>query len=296
VTAINEIKTVNRIKGKLSDTGAIVTEADKGSSMIIIYENEYNSKVHDFISSNNFEKAPKDLTEKLQRKIRAVVNDYKEVIPKESKWKYISLNPTTPRMRGLIKFHKTESPIRPVVNWKNAPAYKLAKKLVEVLHTHTPLPYTFNVKNTAQLINDLTDIPYDNNLRLAFFDITNMYTNIPTNDLLVIINSVCNNNYIQGNLKHDILKLSKIIMDQNYFNFQEKTYLQHDGLAMGAPTSPILSEFYLQILENSKMYTLLLDHNTSGYFRYVDDIILIYKKTPRTLKISLTASTNSQRT
>jgi hypothetical protein len=33
-TTINEIKTINRIKGKLSDAGAIVTEADKGSSIL----------------------------------------------------------------------------------------------------------------------------------------------------------------------------------------------------------------------------------------------------------------------
>jgi hypothetical protein len=249
-TIINEIKTVNRIKRKLSDAGAIVTEADKGSSMIIMYENEYNSNVHYFISSKNFEQAPHDPTKKLQRNIRTAVKDCKEVIPKESKLKYISVNLTTPRMRGLIKIHKTEFPIRPVVNWKNAPAYKLATKLVEVLHTHTPLPCAFNVKSTAQLINDLTDIPYDHNLRLTSFDITNMYTNIPTNELLDIINSVCNNNCIEGNLKHDILNLSKIIMDQNYFNFEYKTYLQHEGLAMGTPTSPILSEFYLQFIEN----------------------------------------------
>jgi hypothetical protein len=153
-------------------------------------------------------------------------------------------------LRGLIKIHKTESPIRPVVNWKNAPAYKLAKMLVGVLQTHTLLPYGFNVKNTTHLISDLTDIPYDHNLRLASFDITNMYTNIPTNELLRILNSACNKNYIEENLKHDTLKLSKIVMDQNYFQFKDKTYRQHEGLAMWAPTSSILSEFYLQCLEN----------------------------------------------
>jgi hypothetical protein len=70
-------------------------------------------------------------------------------------------------------------PIRPGVNWINVPAYKLAKKLVVELVTHTPLPYTFNVSNTSQLINDLTDIPYDRILRLASFYINNMYTNTP---------------------------------------------------------------------------------------------------------------------
>jgi hypothetical protein len=255
VTPKNEIKTVNQIKKKLSDAEAIVTEADKGSPMIIIYENEYNSKVRDFIYNNNFQQVPHNLTKKLQCNIRADVKDCKEVNPKEDKWKYI-LNPSPPRMRGLIKIHKTESPIRPVVNWKNTPTYKLAKKLVEVLQTHTPLPYNFNIKNTAQLINDLTDIPYDHSLSLTSLNTTNMYTNIPTNDLQGIINSVCNNNYIEENLKRDILKLSKIVMHQNYYHFEDKIYPQHEGLAMGAPTSSILSEIHLQFLENSKIYNL----------------------------------------
>jgi hypothetical protein len=67
-------------------------------------------------------------------------------------------------------------------------------------------------------------------------------------------------------------------MDQNYFHLEDKTYLQHEGLAMGAPTSPILSEFYLQFQENTTMYSLLIDYNISGYFRYVDDILILYKE------------------
>jgi hypothetical protein len=105
-----------------------------------------------------------------------------------------------------------------------------------------------------------------------------MYTNIPTNELLGIINLVCNSNYVEENLKHDILKLSKIIMDQKYFHFKDSTYLQHEGFAMGPPTSPVLSEFYLQFLENSKIYNLPLNYNILGYFRYVDNILIIFKE------------------
>jgi hypothetical protein len=57
-----------------------------------------------------------------------------------------------------------------------------------------------------------------------------------------------------------------------------KTYVQHEGLAMGAPTYPILSEFYLQHLENSKIYNLSLNYNNMGYFRYVDDVLIIYNE------------------
>jgi len=45
---------------------------------------------------------------------------------------------------------------------------------------------------------------------------------------------------------------------------------------MGAPTSSILSEFYLQHQENSRIYDLLRNHNIAGYFRYVEDNLIIY--------------------
>jgi len=55
-----------------------------------------------------------------------------------------------------------------------------------------------------------------------------------------------------------------VIIDQNYFQFMGQTYVQHDGLTMGAPTSSILSEFYLQHLENSKIYDILRNLNIVG--------------------------------
>jgi len=50
------------------------------------------------------------------------------------------------------------------------------------------------VKNTTHLINDLKEIQYDQNLRLASFDIKNMYTNIPTSELITIIYKACQDN------------------------------------------------------------------------------------------------------
>jgi len=163
------------------------TKADKGNSIIVIYIEEYNKKVNTFIANNSFHKTNNDITKRLQQDIRNTINECQNIIPKEERWKVINLNPTSPSIKGLIKIHKTETPIRPVVNWKNAPAYKAVRILARKLHTYISLPYCFNVKNTTHLIADLQEIPYDQNLRLASFDITNMYTNIPTQDLATII-------------------------------------------------------------------------------------------------------------
>jgi hypothetical protein len=45
---------------------------------------------------------------------------------------------------------------------------------------------------------------------------------------------------------------------------------------MGATTSAILSEIYIQSIENNTIYNILGNHNIEGYFRYVEDILIIY--------------------
>ena len=46
-----------------------------------------------------------------------------------------------------------------------------------------------------------------------------MYTNIPTNELITIIKTAGQNNNIKDNLEQNIIKLSKIIIHQNSFQF-----------------------------------------------------------------------------
>jgi hypothetical protein len=121
--------------------------------------------------------------------------------------------------------------------------------------------------------------PYNQNLRLVSFDITNMYTNIPTSQLPAIINKICNYQNTPQKIKRELLKITKIVLKQNYSSFSNSTYRQTDGLAMGAPTSAILSEIYLQFIEHTSMADILSNHNICDYFRYVDDILLIYDTT-----------------
>jgi hypothetical protein len=47
---------------------------------------------------------------------------------------------------------------------------------------------------------------------------------------------------------------------------------------MGTPTSSVLSEIYLQYLENSIIENLLINYRVTGYFRYVHDILIVYNE------------------
>jgi len=218
-----------------------------------------------------------NITTKFQKDLRNTLNNCKQIVRADHKWKYVNLNRNTPSLRGLVKVHKADLPIRPIVNYRSAPFYKLARMFSEKLRTYIPLPYVYNIQNSIQLMKDLSDIPYSPNLKLASLDISNMYTNIPTEVLLNIIDIMCDKHNIEDTLKLEITNISKLIIAQNCFKFQDKTCLQKNGLAMGAPTSSIMSEIYLQFIENTKIYDILRYSKVEEYLRYVDDILLVYK-------------------
>jgi hypothetical protein len=45
---------------------------------------------------------------------------------------------------------------------------------------------------------------------------------------------------------------------------------------MGAHTSSTFSELFLQYIEQTALYNILIHYNILGYFRYVDDILIVY--------------------
>ena len=120
-----------------------------------------------------------------------------------------------------------------------------------------------------QLMEDLKDIPIDKNTRLASFDIANMYSNAQTGELISINKLISSQQNTGDKLTEELISMTHTIMKQNYFQF-------HNKFAMGTPTSSVLSEIYLQFMENKELYTILMQNNILGYFRYVDDIPIVH--------------------
>ena len=120
----------------------------------------------------------------------------------------MNLNSTAPTMRGLVKLHKEDTPIRPILTCRNAPQYKLAQMLVRKLTSYIPLPFVNNVKNTVQLMNDPTVIPYDHNVQFASFDISSIHSKIPTTDLMVTLRKLCEVNRVNGRTTQDIMRIA----------------------------------------------------------------------------------------
>ena len=135
------------------------------------------------------------------------------------------------RAKKTQKRH-TQSPNREL---QECPNLQLSKALTSALKKYMPLPYVYNVQNSVHLMKDLTNISYDPNLRIASLVISIMYTNISIKELLNIIESTCENNGWEFTLKQESLRITSLIVTENYFKFQGKTYITKERFSNGNP-------------------------------------------------------------
>jgi hypothetical protein len=111
----------------LAENELIITEADKGKTIVILTIEDYTQKINNFIQENQFVLLNNDPTQNYKKAIKHTMTQCNNnIIPKEDKCKYINMNPMALTLHCTIKLHKQNTPIRPIINWMNALAYKLA--------------------------------------------------------------------------------------------------------------------------------------------------------------------------
>jgi len=107
---------VKELNKKLATENAIVTQTDKGKTIVIINSKEYFKKVHSFLTANNFNTLIKDPTEKFQKLIYKTMQECNLIIDKRQ-IKYLTQKKATPpNLKAQLKLHKIGIPTRPVIN------------------------------------------------------------------------------------------------------------------------------------------------------------------------------------
>jgi hypothetical protein len=222
-------RTLLSLKDKLELNNACIASADKGKAIVVLNVIDYNEKISHFIKDNSFEKLDTDPTCGFQKQVNQAIQSI-IAINNAQKWKLKSLkpNPPPPVINGLIKLHKDNNPIRPVINMRSSPSYKLSSFVTNCLGNLLGLPFLFNVKNSPQLIQDLTDLRFEPQYRLCSFDISNMYTNIPTETLPNKLLSIMEAQSVDTVYSKHILSLVQIVLRQNYFQHEKELFQQKE--------------------------------------------------------------------
>ena len=154
-----------------------------------------------------------------------------------------------------------------------------AKELAKILK---PLvgksPYHIN--STQDLVEQVRHITLVPGECLSSYYVSALFTSVPIDPALKIIKDLL---VKDPTLKDrtvigidDIILLLEFCLKNTYFSFKGQFFEQVEGAAMGSPVSPIVTNLYMEYLEQKALSTA--HHPPRFWHRYVDDTFVIHKE------------------
>ncbi|XP_017462864.1 PREDICTED: uncharacterized protein LOC108356257, partial [Rhagoletis zephyria] len=194
-------------------------------------------------------KLVKDPTEEYQAAIKETIKKSTKIRKANQINTLTTMNQSAPPMNALPKLHKSGTPMRPIINHKSAPSYKLSKYLKTILKDNLGLPNKNTISSTTELIEKLKDSVITLDTKLVSFDIKNLYPSIPITETIDILFKILTEKTRNREIAVEITNALRTTLRRNYFKFNNNVYMQTNGLGMGNPTSAILMEVFMQNLE-----------------------------------------------
>ena len=107
---------------------------------------EYIQKSYDFINNNGIIKINMDPTQNYKTEINEAINNSLNLFDDITKRIIKQINPQAPQFNGLHKIHKQNTPIRPLINFKTSPGYKMAKKIAIIIKNNIILDNNHKIR------------------------------------------------------------------------------------------------------------------------------------------------------
>ena len=268
---------INCIKKYFETKPFIICNSDKNVGWVIMDKEMYNSLSLKHLNEND--KVYKKLNhnplistfDKLNDKLIYLLNNghisqrfYKQLIPRES------CKPG--KFKILIKLHKKNFGIRPIINNINHPTECLSYFLDLFLQPYVKSSKSY-IKDSQNLIQFCEDLEYDKKKYFKYScDFESLYTNIDTEDAIELITYHFKNSI--DNFDFSIVALNeilKLVLNNNIFSFNNSFYIQLNGLAMGSKCGPTIANTYVSILEENWLNL----YQPKVYKRFIDDIFIL---------------------
>jgi hypothetical protein len=154
------------------------------------------------------------------------------------------------------------------------------------------LPNTYTVENSYEIAKELHKIRITENHKIVTLDIKDLYVNLPKQGIIQSTILWLDRNDINKKIKEQIIQLLNIIIEQNYFQYNNQFFRPENGIAMGSHISVTLAEIYLQLIEELYIKHWREIQEIVYYKRYVDDILIIFDQ-HRTNETTITSVMNN---
>ena len=202
-----------------------------------------------------------------------------------------------PFMYAIPKFHKNPLKFRFITSSINCICKKISvflnlilDKLVSIISLESE--FNWIIKNNSEVLELLRDQvgnhENSNNLMVATYDFSTLYTTLPHHDLIRCLVALYNKYFTSDIVlyfenkklslsKSKFVEILKFCISNNFIYFDNKLYRQKVGIPMGANYSPNLANLYLHFYE-SKFMTINVQEHRLAYsftYRYIDDLLAI---------------------
>ena len=202
----------------------------------------------------------------------------KKISRKEYEYLHVS-GSSIPVLYCTVKVHKKDFPLRPIVSMCNAPNYKLAEYLANMLN-NCKRKSTSYIKDSFHLVDILKHMKIANDEIMISYDVQSLYPNVPVEQAIKIAVDLIWEKNKEKKLtkitKNELFILSNLAVRNVHFRFFNQFFRQTNGVAMGSPLAPILADLFMCKLEEEKIITLT-NNKVKKWIRYVDDIFAIIK-------------------
>lgn len=177
-----------------------------------------------------------------------------------------------PAFHVIAKIHKTPLSGRPIVGATDWVTTRFSILLDIRLQTYLPR-FKSILKNSDDLIKKWHHQPFNpKNEWLISLDVSSLYTNIIVDTAIQLV----------SNYSPTLGTLAKLVMNNNYFEYNNELYHQKEGIAMGTNCAVSIANLYMAELIDLRLENL---PSIRCYNRFIDDICFIFKGTEIELKI-----------
>ena len=157
--------------------------------------------------------------------------------------------------------------------------YGVAKELAKILK---PLvgKSPHHINSTQDFVEQARHITLAPGECLSSYDVSALFTSVPVDPALNISKCLLVKDHTLK--ERTVMEVSDIILllefcpKNAYFSFQDQSYEQVEGAAMGSPVSPIVANLYMEYLEQKALHTAPTPPRF--WCRFVDDTFVIHKE------------------
>ena len=297
----------------------VICPIDKASSNIsFVCKRFYASVLVKELGLDGVEGCP--TYEKIERPVANIVSDDVENLKDRFHLNVAEEEKKLPQIYWMPKLHKNPIKFRFIIAAPSCSIKPLSKALTKIfklffrqVQTYNEKSYFYSSVKTFWVIQNNTDVigcikrlnKRGSFKSMATFDFSTLYTKIPHEKLLNVMNEICDfcfqggshnvlsvstsvARWISENNKRATLKFSKelfkeglsYLMGNCYFTFGEHVFRQVIGIPMGSDPAPFMANLFLYHYEsnwinNLKKKNLQKARRFGNTFRFIDDLLTI---------------------